>query len=214
MSKISHCRLRTIEWCSTSRGPATTRRPSRPFLRQQGSDAIAGAGEAEEILGTLRQQTLDQTANDHLNGTSDPYARGVTIDLPTRQMFGVGPCPGRGRPFFRIGPYFDFCTIEKYDAFLDLWIRKGVALSQAKPPVRRYEADKDCDRIDYEDIAPGTSFTVYLTPAGLAVHAGSLVRFKGDECGVERNSFNPVILPYRELGPFMKPGPWKDELLK
>ena len=148
------------------------------------------------------------------NGTGDPYAHGVTIDLPTRQTFAVGPCPGRGRPFFRIGPYFDFCTIERYDAFLDLWIRKGIALSQARPPIRRYEADKDCDRIDYEDVAPGMSFTVYLTLAGLAVHAGSLVRFKGDECGDERNSFNPVILPYRELEPFLQPGPWKDELLK
>jgi hypothetical protein len=35
------------------------------FLRQQGSDAIARAGEADEILDTLRQQTLDQAANAH-----------------------------------------------------------------------------------------------------------------------------------------------------
>jgi hypothetical protein len=35
------------------------------FLRQRGSDAITRAGEAEEILGTLRQQTLDQTADVH-----------------------------------------------------------------------------------------------------------------------------------------------------
>ena len=35
------------------------------FLRQQGSDAITRAGEADEILDTLRQQTLDQTANVH-----------------------------------------------------------------------------------------------------------------------------------------------------
>jgi hypothetical protein len=35
------------------------------FLRQQGSDAIARAGEADEILDSLRQQTLDQAANAH-----------------------------------------------------------------------------------------------------------------------------------------------------
>jgi hypothetical protein len=35
------------------------------FLRQQGSDAIARAGEADEILDSLRQQTLDQTSNVH-----------------------------------------------------------------------------------------------------------------------------------------------------
>jgi hypothetical protein len=35
------------------------------FLRQQGSDAITGAEATEQTLDTLRQQTLDQTANVH-----------------------------------------------------------------------------------------------------------------------------------------------------
>src|SRR5882757_7297921 len=35
------------------------------FLRQQGSDAITRAGEADAILDSLRQQTLDQAANAH-----------------------------------------------------------------------------------------------------------------------------------------------------
>ena len=34
------------------------------FLRQQGSDAIAGAAATQQTLADLRQQTLDQTASD------------------------------------------------------------------------------------------------------------------------------------------------------
>jgi hypothetical protein len=33
-------------------------------------------------------------------------------------------------------------------------------------------------------------------------------------CTLLRSPVNPVIIPYRELEPFMIPGAWRDELLK
>jgi hypothetical protein len=35
-----------------------------------------------------------------------------------------------------------------------------------------------------------------------------------DNCVLERSTVNPLIIPYREVEPFMIPGPWRDELLK
>jgi hypothetical protein len=52
-------------------------------------------------------------------------------------------------------------------------------------------------------------WALYLTPTGLAVFG------KGWSSRAFNNiTVNPIILPYRELEPFMKPGPWRDELLK
>ena len=83
----------------------------RAFLRQQGSDAITGAEGAGQFLDTLRQQTLDQTANNdqrtrlgemldwhvadakqqihrHVAEQSDAWQQNVavhTVELATRQ---------------------------------------------------------------------------------------------------------------------------------
>ncbi len=166
---------------------------------------------SDRIVSTLETGVTDTDSN--VNGGGMPYARGTTMDLTTQKMFDIESCGDGTTPFFRIGPYFDFCTAGKYQAFHDLRIRRGKALSQTKPSIRRHRADPFCDDLDYERDMQSDSFTVYLTPAGQAVHAKDLRRTKGDRCTVERNSFNPVILPYRDLEAFMKVGPLKDELL-
>jgi hypothetical protein len=55
---------------------------------------------------------------------------------------------------------------------------------------------------------------LYLTPTGLAVFDKGWCSSTNPDCAFKNVTVNPVILPYRELEPFMKPGPWRDELLK
>ncbi|MDP1840752.1 MAG: hypothetical protein Q8N31_23220 [Reyranella sp.] len=33
-------------------------------------------------------------------------------------------------------------------------------------------------------------------------------------CAFYDITVNPIVIPYRELEPFMKPGSWRDELLR
>jgi hypothetical protein len=56
---------------------------------------------------------------------------------------------------------------------------------------------------------------LYLTDRGLAVHNTEFGFIPArDNCALERSTVSPLILPYRELKPFMSPGPWRDELLR
>jgi hypothetical protein len=56
---------------------------------------------------------------------------------------------------------------------------------------------------------------LYLTPAGVAVFNNYWIPNSAKYCAFYDDiTVNPIILTYRELEPFMKPGPWRDELLK
>ena len=58
------------------------------------------------------------------------------------------------------------------------------------------------------------AFSLYLTNTGLAFHnVWSLSNGENQCVDDAHNPFNPVIIPYRELEPFMNLGPLKDELL-
>ena len=60
----------------------------------------------------------------------------------------------------------------------------------------------------------GRRMALYLTPEGLGVFNQDWKASSPKECAVRTNlTVNPVILSYRDLEPFMKPGPWRDELL-
>jgi hypothetical protein len=57
-------------------------------------------------------------------------------------------------------------------------------------------------------------FELYLTATGLAVHAAKFWPNMARHCLLRESAVNPVIIPYRALEPLMKPGAWRDELLR
>jgi hypothetical protein len=75
---------------------------------------------------------------------------------------------------------------------------------------------QECSRWARTLLAEDVFVLPVLTSAGLALHDflhnwPSMSRLK---CLSGRDEDDPVIIPYRELEPFMKPGPLRDELLK
>jgi hypothetical protein len=53
----------------------------------------------------------------------------------------------------------------------------------------------------------------YLTPIGVAVFNGEWFPRIAKHCAFNNITVNPVVLSYRELEPFMRPGPWRDDVL-
>ena len=57
-------------------------------------------------------------------------------------------------------------------------------------------------------------FSLYLTPAGLAVHDAFAVGAWENGCITDPHCpFFPVVIPWRRLAPLMNAGPLRDELL-
>ncbi len=114
---------------------------------------------------------------------------------------------------FRIGDWLDVCSDAAYGSFTALWedkVLRGIQLAQA----RGDKLSQQCA----ESMGPlrpkGRRMALYLTPAGLGVFNQDWKGNSPKECAVRDNlTVNPVILTYRDLEPFMKPGPWRDELL-
>jgi hypothetical protein len=109
---------------------------------------------------------------------------------------------------FSFGDWLEVCG-DAYERFEALWsdkLRQAVTTARARGANLSEEAAEVPQYYKtYQD-----RMALYLTPAGLAVvdkKWQGLRTFNGV-------TLNPVILPYRELEPFLKPGPWRDELLK
>jgi len=166
------------------------------------------------------------------NGTWN-IGRGLTFDLATRRVFGIEACPDSDIPYtglqytvtklglreprnylFQFGPV-RVCTAEAYERFVALLKRRAVLAAEqaaaSKDPLVRLCGETP----DHGNIAKDQEIVLYLTFKGLAVHNTeySPSASRG-ACTLTRSAVNPVILPYRELEPFMVPGPWRDELLK
>ncbi len=103
----------------------------------------------------------------------------------------------------------DVCRADDQRAFEALW-RKHAAAAQARAPSRGQEPCAP----PQDDGATNRTFNVYITAGGLAVYSGYLWPRPYRECMAEETAANPVIIPWRELEPFLKSGPWRDELLK
>jgi hypothetical protein len=144
-------------------------------------------------------------------GASVPIdVRGRVLDLERGQVAEIEGCRNLDDwRDFRFGDWLEVCGDAAYERFEALWSDK---LRQAVTEARARGANLPEEAADvpqyfksYQD-----RMAFYLTPAGLAVVDKTwqgLRTFNGV-------SLNPVILPYRELEPFLKPGPWRDELLK
>ena len=147
--------------------------------------------------------------------------RGLTFDLQTREMFHVEACPGSDDAYgtgdnysFQFGKLLRVCDWDTYLKFVRLLKAQAARLAEktagSKNSLAAWCSEKAGPFIDrYQEIV------LYLTFKGLAVHNTDYrPRPRGSDCTLKRSPVNPVILPYRELEPFMIPGAWRDELLK
>jgi hypothetical protein len=158
---------------------------------------------------------------------------GVTFDLAVRRVFGIEACPDSDIPYtglqytvakqgirepinylFQFGP-LQVCDHEAYEKFVELLRRRALLATEraagSKDPAVRICGEKP----DQGNIGKDQEIVLYLTFKGLAVHNTEYwPNASRSYCTLARSPVNPVILPYRELEPFMVPGPWRDELLK
>jgi hypothetical protein len=159
---------------------------------------------------------------------------GVRFDLAVRRVFGIEACPDSDIPYiglqytvakqgvrepinylFQFGP-LRVCNGEAYEKFVELLKRRAVLVAEqaagSKDPVVRACSEKP--KVE-QHIDKDQEIVLYLTFKGLAVHNTEYwPNSSRSTCTLTRSPVNPVILPYRELDPFMIPGPWRDELLR
>ena len=146
---------------------------------------------------------------------ADVYGR--VLDLDQGRIREIQGC---GRYYFdydnsnfRFGELLDVCEDAAYKSFMALWEDK-VRQAAVKAQARGDKLSEQCG----ESMGPlrpkGRRMALYLTPAGLAVFNQDWKPDLATYCTSHDITVNPIILPYRELEPFMKPGPWRDELLR
>jgi hypothetical protein len=148
--------------------------------------------------------------------------RGLTFDLRTGEMFRVEGCPGNeggygarsGDYRFRFGKLLQLCETETYLRFVQLLSARSVMATERS--ARSHDSRTAwCSETGGRVVAPHQEIVLYLTDRGLAVRNTEFGFIPArDNCVLERSTVNPLIIPYREVEPFMIPGPWRDELLK
>lgn len=155
-----------------------------------------------------------QTSAFERSGGTHPtvYLRGLTFDLQAETIVELGRCPGRPTDIyagpFRYGELLDLCDTARYHDFIALV--RSIDARNGRRHITWSEPNKMLGCVESPDqpvFREDQEYVVYLTFAGLAVQAA------GDDCPIKPTPDNPVIVPYRELAPFMTPGPWRDELL-
>lgn len=136
--------------------------------------------------------------------------RGLVLDLERGRIEEIEGCRNADdRRDFRLAEWLEVCGDAAYESFKALWvnkIREAVAEARARGAALSEEAGDVPETLRRFD----ERMALYLTPAGLAV----VDKTWGGPRTFNNVVVNPVILPYRELVPFMKPGPWREELLK
>ena len=142
---------------------------------------------------------------------------GRVLDLARGRIREIEGCePPRysyGGENFRFGELLDVCRDDAYQAFMTLWaskVRQAIAAARARGDELSAQCGESMGSLGLE----GRGLALYLTPAGVAVFNGYWIPNSAKYCALYDDiTVNPVILSYRELEPFMKPGPWRDELL-
>jgi hypothetical protein len=140
--------------------------------------------------------------------------RGLTFDLRTREMFRVEACPGSDRAYgakggnylFQFGKLLQLCDTETYLSFVRLLTAKAALVAEQTAGSKNRLA-ASCGEKAGRVVAPHQEIVLYLTFGGLAVHNTEYEFIpRRDDRTLERSPVNPIILPYRELEPFMIPG--------
>ncbi len=152
-----------------------------------------------------------------------PQPNGRILDLEQGKVFSIESCPEKDESsvssedgsevMFRLGNWLEVCDLKSVARFLALYATNLEAATKSAA-FRRDPYAEYCK----ESLLPlgrrAWDFEVYLTTTGLAVHASNFSSHMGRNCLRHESAVIPVIIPYRDLEPFMKPGPWRDELLR
>jgi hypothetical protein len=143
-------------------------------------------------------------------GSSSVDVRGLVLDLERDRIEEIKGCRNADDwRDFRLGDWLEVCGDEAYESFKVLWVNK---IREAVTEARARGAALSKEAADVPETLRRFSerMALYLTPEGLAV----VDKMWDGPRTFSNVTVNPVILPYRELEPFMKPGPWREELLK
>ncbi len=142
--------------------------------------------------------------------SSSVDVRGLVLDLARGRIEEIGACrTADGWRDFRLGEWLEVCGDAAYDSFKLLWVNK-VREAVTRARARGAELSEEAGDVPENLRRFNERIALYLTPTGLAI-----IDKTWDGLRTFNNiTVNPVILPYRELEPFVKPGPWRDELLK
>jgi hypothetical protein len=140
------------------------------------------------------------------------------FDVENERNVEIEACSPLDGPFtlatpFRIGRILDLCDPAAHAAFVALWSDRIGALAQTAF-YRKHAGTLYCAEHRLDLAPPRFRFATYaLTEQGLAVHTGYLDP-SSQRCLLEKSPFNPVIVPWRDLEPWLVPGPLRDELLR
>lgn len=143
---------------------------------------------------------------------------GRVLDLEQgriREIEGCDPPRYAYSKAFRFGELLDVCEDEAYERFIALWagkVRDAIAAARLRGDELSVQCGESMEPLDWSG---GRRLGLSLTPSGVAVfneyswspHSAKFCAFYDDI------TVNPIVLSYRELEPFMKPGPWRDEVL-
>ena len=144
----------------------------------------------------------------------DVYGR--VLDLEQGRIREIEGCGGSDYDWrnFRFGELLDVCEDAAYESFMTLWadkVRQAIVKAQASGDELSEQCGESMGSLELDS----RRMALYLTPAGVAVFNNYWIPNSAKYCAFYDDiTVNPIILPYRELEPFMKPGPWRDELLK
>jgi hypothetical protein len=147
------------------------------------------------------------------------FQQGLTFDLESEKIVEVAACPGVKKPYgysadddpdaflFQYGEWLQFCDRATYRQFIAVVREIADRFAHRLPPPKGTELDRCAPSPDRPLIDEKREYLLYLTFDGLAVQVST------KECPIGRTIDNPVIVPYRQLEPFLRPGPLRDELL-
>jgi hypothetical protein len=140
--------------------------------------------------------------------------RGLVLDLERGKIEEIEGCRNLDDwRNFRFGEWLEVCGDAAYERFMALWADK-VRQAVTKARARGEKLSEEAGELVETGVRYNNRMALYLTPTGLAVFNKGWCSSTNPDCAFKNVTVNPVILSYRELEPFMKPGPWRDELLK
>lgn len=137
---------------------------------------------------------------------------GRVLDLEQRQVWEATACRGKEDGFW-FGDLLDLCDGEASRRVFALWAGK---VDEAMNAARRRGDELSVQCAESMRPLDWTRYgiSLYLTPGGLAVFNRHWSPNSAKFCAFYDITVNPIVIPYRELEPFMKPGPLRDELLR
>jgi hypothetical protein len=158
---------------------------------------------------------VDIVANPGFGSRPDNRPNGWVIDLARNRLdFSTG-CDRdlsavTGSMGISLGDLIAICSDDEQLAFHALW-EKHAVVARARAEAQQQAL---CRPDPADDRPDNRFFTLHLAPGGLAVFTAYIWPHYLRQCMLEKSADNPVIIPWRELEPFLKPGPWRDELLR